>query len=748
MIPNDCRRLIEVDFPITAVGYESAKEKAGPKGHPSMLQLWWARRPLAACRAVLLGLLLPDPCDPRCPDAFKRRAEALFAPNLAREPYTDKTLQTSLLRFIGEVASWGAGSSGSRLETARRLVKAAWPEGSPIVADPFAGGGSIPLEALRLGCDSFAGELNPVAVFALRTLLESIPADSGTLSKKLRNSGGEVQRELASRLSPLYSIGGGGSVPIAYLWARTIQCEAPNCGGEIPLARSFWLAKKGKEKFALKYSRGTSTSGVRRLEFEVFSPKSASEVPAGTVQRAKATCPFCGSVVPPDRVAAQLASQAGGADVIFDSNGLRTGGATLLAVVMQGPARKGRRFRVSSAEDYRAVLLAHRRLESLRMQHRGPVSLIPEEPLPPTGTLGFRVQRYGIERWGQLFSQRQLTALLTLQELVSRAGVDDPDLASVLTLAFNRVLMSGMSLTRWNPVGEKMQHTFGRQALPIVWDFAEVVPVVDAPGSWESGYTLAADVIDAWPPGGPVGHVHQADARNSPLPDSTCQVWFTDPPYYDAVPYADLSDFFYVWMKRIPEAANRLPTVIAPEKGLTPKNVEIVQDATKIAEGAPKDRAFFESSMARAFEEGRRVLRDDGVGCVVFAHKTTEGWEALLSGLIRGGWVITASWPIATEMSTRLRARESAALATSVHLICRPRSPDAAIGDWAEVARQLPIRVRSWMETLEGKGIRGADLVFSCIGPAMELYSRFSSVVDAQDREIPLVPRPPAECGA
>ena len=722
MIPAECKRLIEVDFPIAAVGHASTKEKAGPNGHPSMLQLWWARRPLAACRAVLLGLLLPDPCDPNCPDEFRRRAGALLHSSLGEEQVTDENLRASLLGFLGEVASWEAGGSGSRLETARRLVKAAWPEGPPIVVDPFAGGGSIPLEALRLGCESSAGELNPVAIFALRTLLESIPAGDGALSKQVRVSGAEIQRQLATTLSSLYSLGGSGNVPIAYLWARTILCEAPNCGGEIPMARSFWLAKKGKERFALRYSRGVSDTGVGRLEFEVFSPKSDSDVPAGTVQRAKATCPFCGSVVPPERVAAQLVSQSGGADVQFDPSGSRTGGATLLAVVTQGPARKGRRFRVSSADDYRTVLLANARLESMQLHHKGDLSLIPDERLPPTGTLGFRVQRYGIERWGQLFSRRQLTALVTLQEFIRKAGGGDRDLASVLTLAFNRVLMSGMSLTRWNAVGEKMQHTFGRQALPIVWDFAEVVPVVDAPGSWESGYRLAADVIDAWPSGSLIGHVHQADARSSPLPDSTCQVWFTDPPYYDAVPYADLSDFFYVWMKRMPVSAHRLPTAISPEKGLTPKTLEVVQDATKSVDGSPKDRKFFESSMARAFLEGRRVLREDGVGCVVFAHKTTEGWEALLSGLIAGGWVISASWPIATEMSTRLRARESAALATSIHLICRPRSPDAAIGDWAEVARQLPIRVRSWMEDLNGKGIRGADLVFSCIGPAMELY--------------------------
>ena len=215
-----------------------------------------------------------------------------------------------------------------------------------------------------------------------------------------------------------------------------------------------------------------------------------------------------------------------------------------------------------------------------------------------------------------------------------------------------------------------------------------------------------------------------------PLPDQSASVWFTDPPYYDAVPYADLSDFFLVWLKRTLPDHPLLQDPFDPDNPLSPKAREAVQDETKQQDGRPKDRRWFEETMAKAFAEGRRVLADDGVGSVVFAHKTTEGWEALLAGMIRGGWTITGSWPIATEMATRLRARDSAALATSVHLICRPRPEDAPIGDWAEVLRELPGRVADWMERLQGEGIRGADLVFACIGPALEIYSRFRAVGD------------------
>ena len=229
-----------------------------------------------------------------------------------------------------------------------------------------------------------------------------------------------------------------------------------------------------------------------------------------------------------------------------------------------------------------------------------------------------------------------------------------------------------------------------------------------------------------------------ADATDHPLPDQTAGVWFTDPPYYDAIPYSDLSDFFLVWLKRALPGHPLLRDPFDPANPLSPKTREAVQDETKTCGGRVKDRAFFEETMGRAFAEGRRVLHEDGIGSVVFAHKTTEGWEALLAGLIRGGWTITGSWPIATEMGTRLRARDSAALATSVHLICRPRSADAPVGDWADVLRELPPRVGGWMEHLQGEGVRGADLVFACIGPALEIFSRHPAVETPDGREVGL----------
>ena len=234
------------------------------------------------------------------------------------------------------------------------------------------------------------------------------------------------------------------------------------------------------------------------------------------------------------------------------------------------------------------------------------------------------------------------------------------------------------------------------------------------------------------------GQVQAAAACVHPLPDQASTIWFTDPPYYDAIPYSDLSDFFLVWLKRALPSHPLLRGPFNSDNPRSPKAQEAVQDETRECDGRVKDRAFFEDTMGDAFAEGRRVLNEDGIGSVVFAHKTTEGWEALLSGMIRGGWTITGSWPIATERPGRLRSQDSAVLATSVHLVCLPRPDDAPVGDWADVLRELPARVGDWMERLQGEGIRGADLVFSCIGPALEIFSRYPHVETADGRTVGL----------
>ena len=744
MIPKECKRLAEVDFPISEVSRHAAREKTIRHGHPSTLHLWWARRPLASSRAVLMALLLPDPCDPHCPDEFKTKGRQLLLAMRGRPSRwnttikTDEGLRQALLKFIADLANWDNSARHEYLVTSRGLVQAAHPEDTPLVVDPFAGGGSIPLEALRLGCDTFASDLNPVACLILKVMLEDIPRQGPGLADEIRKAGAEIKAQAEKELADLYPKDTDGATTIAYLWARTIRCEAPNCGAEIPLMRSMWLCRRPRGKWALRPSVVSGTDGLPpQVEFKIFEPQAESDVDSGTVTRAKATCLCCQRVLPPDRVRAQLAAQRGGADTVFDEQGQRTGGARMTAVVTLKPGQQGRHYRMPSDCDYAAVRLAQEQVDELldEWTREGQQGLcpVPDEPLPPIGTLGFRVQRYGMLQWGDLFTARQKASLIELRRLTNLVRTSREPLA----LALSRASNAGCSLCRWDTSRENHQGVFVRQALPLVWDFSEGNPFSESTGNYGGAVDWVADVVDSWP-GSNTGQVQQSTAVDHPLPNQSAHAWFTDPPYYDAVPYADLSDFFLVWLRRTLPNHPLLRNTFEPGNELSPKTLEAVQDETKVADGQPKNRKWFEQTMAEAFAEGRRVLHDDGIGSVVFAHKTTEGWEALLSGMIRGGWTITGSWPIATEMGSRLRARDSAALATSIHLVCRPRPEDAPIGEWAEVLRELPGRVGDWMQRLEAEGVRGADLVFACIGPALEIYSRYRRVETPEGHEVTL----------
>ena len=742
MIPRECKRLAEVDFPIATVSMHAAREKSIRHGHPSTLHLWWARRPLASSRAVLLALLLPDPCDPQCPYSFKRQAKEILG-EVRQPPVDDAELRKALLWFISSFAAWEMSAHPVYLRVGRSLVKAAHDEEAPLVVDPFAGGGSIPLEALRLGCEAFASDLNPVACLILKVMLEDIPRHGPGLADELRRVGGEIKQQAEQELADLYPKDPDGATPIAYLWARTVRCEAPDCGAEIPLMRSFWLCKKARRKRALRYRVERGEGQLPSVEFEVFEPTSDNEVRGGTVTRAKATCLCCNTVLPPERVRAQLAAERGGADVVFNAEGRRTGGARMTAVVTLKPGQAGRHYRLPIEADYAAVRKAQERvaqvLEEWERGGKQGLCPVPDEPTPAGGGSGagraFSVQRYGMMQWGDLFTARQKVALVVLGRLTAKT---EPEIQqSLVALQLGRMADGNNSLVSWDPGAENPTHLFARQAIPLVWDYCESAPKSNARGVFLSGINAACKVIDAVRTYA-TGQLQQADATNHPLPDQAVGLWFTDPPYYDAIPYSDLSDFFLVWLRRTLPDNPLLRDPFDPDNPLSPKTAEAVQDETKLVDGSPKDRMWFEDTMALAFGEGRRILAEDGIGSVVFAHKTTDGWEALLSGMIRGGWTITGSWPIATESETRLRARDSAALATSIHLICRPRPENAPIGDWSDVLSELPIRVDDWIERLQGEGIRGADLVFACIGPALEIFSRYRDVETAEGNTVGL----------
>jgi adenine-specific DNA methylase len=704
---------------------------------------------------VLLGLLLPDPCDKECPPKFKSAARDLLAKRYGSITKSDEELREVLLKFIGEFANWDHAANALYLEIGRGLVKAAHPEETPVVVDPFAGGGSIPLEALRLGCEAFASDLNPVACLILKTLLEDIPrygnadfklADENGkpvvvhgLADALRHAGRQIKEAAEKELAQFYPADSDGSRPIAYLWARTVRCEAVGCGAEIPLMRSFWLSKKAGRNRALRYHVEKPRGKTPRIAFEIFEPKRESDVPARTVNRANATCICCNIVLPAARVRAQLVAQRGGADVAFDDRKKRRSGAMLLGVVALHPNKSGRQYRLPNDRDYAAIFAATEALRQKANQHTvDGVSLVPNEPTPIGGGSGagraFSYRTYGAATFRDVFNARQMLALTTFAERI-RARQGEP---RSIVLALGKLADLANAMCPWEPIAECPRNVLSNARIKPSWGFAEGVPISESSASFAVCLENLVAGIESVGGVSNAANTALAEAQRSPLASSSATIWFTDPPYYDAIPYSGLADFFFVWFKRALPSKELQRDPFDRDNQLTPKEAEIVQDEACCVNGKPKDRQFFEHEMGMAFAEARRVLRDDGVGCVVFAHKTTEGWEALLSGMTGAGWVINASWPITTEAGNRLRARDSAALAGSVHLVCRPRDQNAGVGDWSEVKAAMERRIRQWLPTLLKHGVRGADAIFSCLGPALESYSKFEKVLTAADREVPL----------
>ena len=405
----------------------------------------------------------------------------------------------------------------------------------PLVVDPFAGGGSIPLEALRLGCEAFASDLNPVACLILKVMLEDIPRHGLGLAEELRKVGGEIKRQAERELADLYPTDPDGATPIAYLWARTVRCEAPDCGVEIPLMRSFWLCKKAKRKHALRHRIERLKGAPARVEFEVFEPKVDEDVPGGTVTRAKATCVCCGVVLPPERVRAQLAAQKGGADAVFDEKGRRTGGARMTAVVTLHPGQPGdiigcppMRTTVRCAKrrnglpesSMRGSAKENRSFARFRMSRRLPEAvreLVVHSACSATGC----------SSGGDLFTARQKVVLVELGQLISKSS--EP-LGRLLATAVNRTADGSASVSSWLASGEEVKHVFARQALPIVWDFGESNYMADASRSWTSAISSVAKVLEGASWELISGQVQQADATEHPLPDQSAGIWFTDPP--------------------------------------------------------------------------------------------------------------------------------------------------------------------------------------------------------------------------
>lgn len=713
------RRLIEVDLPIALISARARDGRSVHHGHITAIHIWWARKPLPSCRAVLLATALPDPADEHCPQEFVSAAQEALALLDVDVPSDRVDLRRRLLRLVAEYASWKVARDGSHAAVVRRLVAAAqgvlYGPGQSFLADPFCGGGSIPLEGLRLGASVYASDLNPVATLIGKATLDYVQRHRERLLDAVEAAGRKLEAQARDTLSRFYPAD-DGRLAVAWISFRWINCQGPGCGAVVPLTSKFQLARRGGRSVGLVLN-GWDGAIPR---FRVVEGGVATFA-TPTVRRGAASCLRCGYTMPVERVREQLGTRRGGSH-----------DALLVAVAFSNPDGT-RGFRAPSDSDRAAIASAAAEVARIdEDEDEAGLRRFPDEPLPPIGTLGFRVQRYGMTRWRDVFTPRQLLTISTfaalLRDVMPGDRVSDGlgvAVRTCLALAVDRLADYQNTGCSWNPSGSALPHLFTRQALPIIWDFGEANPLAESSGSWRGAVehvvrglrnALVADH------GADVG---QASASHHPLPTDCAHLLVTDPPYYDAIPYADLSDFFYVWLRRM--VGDDHPGLFG--RALVPRDEECIVNPV-----AGKDRAYYRRVMTQALAEARRVTRPDGVGVVIFAHKSTSGWEDLLAAMLDAGWIITASWPIDTENATRLRAQNSAVLASSIHLVCRPRERangeliTDTVGDWREILGELPRRIHAWMPRLAAEGIAGADAVFACLGPALELFSCYARV--------------------
>ncbi len=798
------KKLIEVALPLDAINKASAREKSIRHGHPSTLHLRWSRKPLATTRAVIFTSLVDDPDDPNANPAFVAACKKLNygATNeeiAALKEHTEKNRERRLrgqsaipfkrnipqnardgndsprmrlFDFIERLVQWKSTTDEAIMGQARELIRIATNGNPPPLLDPFAGGGSIPLEAQRLGLEAHASDLNPVAVMINKAMIEipprfanmppvnprdrkdvfaggsTPPEASGRGSKGGSTTWkgaaglaadvryyGEWMRESAfEKIGHLYPKHNGETV-IAWLWARTVISPNSAVNAPVPLASSFALSKKaGRERWAKPVIEGTS------VRFEVTQGKPPQDAD-GTIGKRKFGGGRC--IVSGEPMSFEYVRSEGKAGRM---------GTMPMAIVTQG--KKGRSY--YNFDHIQETCAA----EAENMDNWKPAGKMPlNDPHFPTG--------YGIYEFADLFTPRQLVALTTFSDLVQearelatqdalQAGLADDDVPlrdagtgaraygeaihTYLSIALNRVVMGCNSLSRWNSTGQKVQHCFGRQALPMIWDFADPNPFTESTGSWVSGYKYVSDPLDM---GGitPVGlgFGSQVDAMDIEYRDRV--ILSTDPPYYDNIGYADLSDFFYVWMRK--SLRSTYPDIFATI--LVPKTRELIASAYRhSSKGAAKE--FFESGMLKTFRKIRDFVIDEYPITVYYAFKqqdaghassgqtsgtSSTGWETMLESLIQSGFSISGTWPIRTEMRTRLVGRDTNALASSIVLVCRPRPDDAPSTSRRRFLDALRAEIPAAIAEMRTGKILPVDLAQASIGPGMAIYSRYSAVLEA-----------------
>ena len=791
------KRLIEVDLPIKRISAHARREKSIRHGHISTLHIWWARRPLAACRAVICAALWPDPADESCPPAF-REAAAKIILGFARKVTTDTKLandhcspenykawsklvaasgspspggegrgegerptdflwlRSALLDFIADFANWDNSTVREYLDTSRALTQAAHealggaPGTRPLVVDPFCGGGSIPLEALRVGADAFASDLNPVPVLLNKVVLEYIPKYGQRLADEVRKWGAWIKPEAEKELAEFYPKDADGATPIAYLWARTIQCEGPGCGAEVPLIRSLWLAKKANRSVALQL---VPNKKAKRVDFQIivkqpggwvdqndYTAKISDPNFDGTVKRGSATCPCCGYTTQVARLREQFKARRGGAN-----------DARFLCVVTTQAGQQGRGYRLPTRGDLNCVQKAATELERKSKAHNGPLSLVPDEAISVEGS--YRINKmiiYGAKMWGDLFSARQALCLTTLAGIVE--GLDakigskeDKDFSNavrtLLAFAVDRQADYNSSICRWVAVGEFIGNTFGRQAIPIIWDYCEVSPLSESTGGFSGACDWIFNVLKREAVAqSHHGHVERASATRHPLPSDSADALITDPPYYHAIAYATLSDFFYVWLRKSLKP-------IYPDLYATlavPKAEELV--ATPYRHGSKqKAETFFLDGMTQAMHNLAEKAHPAFPVTIYYAFKQSDtkgesgtsntGWDTFLQAVLDAGFAITGTWPMRTELGNRMIGSGTNALASSIVLVCRQRAHDAATIGRRAFIRELYSALPDALDEMTRGGVNSpvapVDLSQAIIGPGMAIFSQYSAVLEA-----------------
>jgi putative DNA methylase len=829
---ND-RRLIEDFLPIQAISAEASREKSVRKGHISTLHLWWARRPLVACRAAVYGALVPAArfVPENGPDNKKqslgRANAAKFVERLCKypgDPAVIKEAQRHILeahaerlteelksynhqdtkdtkgrknkKELGELGvlvvqknlpSWVEeyGFKGDKV-TALDIEEGRAPR--PKVLDMFAGGGAIPLEALRLGCEAYALDLNPVAhIIELCTLvypqkygkpdstargmtgpendkgektwgglasevrywgewvLEKVRAEIGDLYPPIpdpdfKPGTSPVQesflegRTKAAQTSFLKKDKTGFLTPVAYLWTRTVRCKNPSCGATVPLVRQTWLCKKKNRYVAMKMVPDKKQKRVRFEVVEATTEKGLGFDPAAGSKGGNATCPFCGTVADSNYVQSEGISRRIGfqhlAIVCMKSRGA---GTTFLSV------------HDLSEISWPAEEVIQSRLDSLVA--RSGLSL-PAEPIDPTrpspNARGLSAPtRHGLTRFQDLFHPRQLLSLLVQCEAVRAAliamrseGISEERtkaIAGYLGILVDRIADRGNSMCRWDPGRQLTQSAFGRPAISFVWDFSEANPFGDASGDITQAIDWIVNVIEEVAGISDSIFVHRGSALSLSHADASFDAVITDPPYYDNIPYGDLSDFFYVWLKR--SIGHIYPEHFTSD--LAPKKNEATALSSRFDGDMRVASYAYEEMMLAAFKEANRVLQPNGALAVVYAHKTTLGWSTLVDALRRAGFTVTEAWPLDTEFGGRLMSQESAALASSIFLIARKREGTATGSYEDEVRPELDRIVRERVDTLWKMGITGADLVIAAVGAGLRAFTRFSRVEYANGEEVP-----------